>query len=364
MNRRQMLMAGTAIAAETVTAPCSRAQTPAAPAPTLATAGAGAGSGPGKTAAELRWAVATGYRAEGYHARNLQQLGQALHAATSGAFGLEVRADNTLVPLPAIPDAVASGRPPLGEVIMTGLSKRWPVCGADAVPFFTTSLADARHLWDVQRPVVERALAPAGLGVLLAVPWPGQGLYSRQPVARADDLKGQRMRVYNPTTQRIAELLGATPVDVPMAQVGQALAEGRIDCMITSAVTGVEQQAWRWMSHFYDLNAWMPKNLVLVHQPSLEALPAAHRQTLLQLARQAEQRGWAACEQAGREAIATLQANKLPTEATPPLLLPTLRRLGERFSREWVHDVGPEANTIFVPYYTRSPRISAEPHKS
>lgn len=355
MQRRQMLMASTAITAGWAMAPRSQAQAPAQP---LASAPSGAGAAD----SALRWAVATGYRADGYHARNLHQLGQALHTATSGAFGLEVRADNTLVPLPAIPDAVAGGRPPLGEVIMTGLSKRWPVCGADAVPFLTSSLADARHLWSVQRPVVEHALAPAGLGVLLAVPWSGQGLYSRQPVNRAEDLKGLRMRVYNPTTQRIAELLGATPVEVPMAQVGQALAEGRIDCMITSAVTGVEQQAWRWLNHFYDLNAWMPKNLVLVHQPSLDALPAPHRQTLLRLAAQAEQRGWAACEQAGRDALATLQANKLQAEPTPPLLLPALRRLGERFSREWVREVGPQANAIFVPYYTR-PHTASAPQK-
>ncbi|HET7862772.1 MAG TPA: hypothetical protein VFL86_00050 [Burkholderiaceae bacterium] len=28
-----------------------------------------------------------------------------------------------------------------------------------------------------------------------------------------------------------------------------------------------------------------------------------------------------------------------------------LRRLGGSFSLEWLRDVGPEANTLFIPYY-------------
>ena len=30
-----------------------------------------------------------------------------------------------------------------------------------------------------------------------------------------------------------------------------------------------------------------------------------------------------------------------------------MKRLGERFSREWVRSVGSEANAIFVPHYTQ-----------
>ncbi|MEO6292146.1 MAG: hypothetical protein ABIO88_05940 [Burkholderiaceae bacterium] len=30
-----------------------------------------------------------------------------------------------------------------------------------------------------------------------------------------------------------------------------------------------------------------------------------------------------------------------------------LKRLGEKFSREWVRSVGNEASIIFVPYYTQ-----------
>jgi TRAP-type C4-dicarboxylate transport system substrate-binding protein len=46
--------------------------------------------------------------------------------------------------------------------------------------------------------------------LLYSVPWPGQSLYSGQAGGhRDDDLKGTKMRAYNPATTRIAQLLGA-----------------------------------------------------------------------------------------------------------------------------------------------------------
>ena len=41
-----------------------------------------------------------------------------------------------------------------------------------------------------------------------------------------------------------------------------------------------------------------------------------------------------------------------PTRASAALAH-DLRRLGERFSLEWIRTVGPDANAIFIPYYTR-----------
>jgi TRAP-type C4-dicarboxylate transport system substrate-binding protein len=299
------------------------------------------------------WTVATGYKADGYHATTLAWLGAAVEQATAGALRWTVAAEGRRVPLAKIPEAVAAGQPEAGECIMTTMAGTWPVCGADAIPFMTRHMNDARRLWKVQRPVVEKALAPAGLVPLYTAPWPGQGLYCTEPVRSASDFRGRRMRVYNATTRRIAEMLEAEPVDVPMAEVGKALESGRIDSMITSSVTGVEQQVWRWMRHFYDLNAWMPKNLVMVHHGAHQALDPAVRKVLAELSLQAEQRGWAAAETAALQSAEALARNGIQVEPTPTLLRGTLVRMGERFAREWVREVGPEANQIFIPYFSQ-----------
>jgi TRAP-type C4-dicarboxylate transport system substrate-binding protein len=297
------------------------------------------------------WRLATGYRADSFHGQNLAQFARELAAAGGPAIALH--ANNALVKLAEIPAAVRAGRVEAGEAIMTGMAAEWPLAGADSLPFMVRSYADARRLWLHQRPLIEAALAPAGLHVLMAVPWPPQGLYSRKPVERVADLAGARMRTYNRTTERIAQMVGATPVDVPMVQVGQALAEGRVDCMITSAVTGVENEVWRQVNHYYEINAWFPKNLSFAAVLAVAALAPPAREALERTAAVAEQRGWAASERAADDALAALRQRGMKVERPTATLLADIKRLGERFSIDWVREVGTPANRLLIPYYAQ-----------
>ena len=301
--------------------------------------------------AQAQWKLATGYRAESFHTRNVVQFAQDVERATSGALRIEVHANNTLFKLGDIPQAVQDAKAEAGETIMTSLVPGMPIAGADAVPFVVRTYADARRMWDLQRPLIDGHFAQRGLKALYAVPWPPQGLFSTAPVKSAADFKGTRMRTYNPATVRIAELLGATPVDVPMVEVNQALAAGKLDSMITSALTGVENQVWGQIKQYYGINAWFPKNIVFVNQKAFDALPPPVRQAVTQAAAEAESRGWALSESISQESVGELQRKGIQVGRAPAELDAELKRLGERFSREWVQSVGNEANKIFIPYY-------------
>ena len=162
------------------------------------------------------------------------------------------------------------------------------------------------------------------------------------------------MRTYKATTARIATLVGATPVDVPMVEVGKALAEGRMDSMITSAVTGVENQVWGQLRYYYEINAWFPKNIVFANAAAMKALSPSTRDALLKAAATAEARGWAASEAAAQASVDELRRNGMKIERVPREVSVALKRFGERFSLEWVRQVGAEANDIFIPYFTQS----------
>ncbi len=298
------------------------------------------------------WRLATGYRAETFHGRNLQQFAQEV-AQASGAPRIELKPDNSLFKLGDIFDAVREGKAEMGETIMTSLTKDMPVAGADSVPFVVRSYADALRLWRYQRPLIEKHFTERGLRCLMAVPWPPQGLYTNKPIARASDLRGTKMRTYNPTTERIAELLGATSVDVPMVQVRQALGEGRIDSMITSAVTGVENQVWGLVKNYYEINAWFPKNVTFVNAKAFDALPAEAQRAILQAAAQAETRGWADSEKAAQDSVEELRRHGVKIERISAEFLSDIKRMGERFSLEWIKQVGLEANEVFIPYFTK-----------
>jgi TRAP-type transport system periplasmic protein len=160
------------------------------------------------------------------------------------------------------------------------------------------------------------------------------------------------MRTYNPSTERIAEMLGAVAVPVPMVDVAAALASGRIDCMITSAVTGVENRVWNHLGWFYDINAWTPKNTVFANRRWFEGLPAVQRQALLGATPAAEQRGWSDSRLAAETAKTELRTRGMRVERASAALRDELRRIGERFSLEWVRSAGPVANRLFLPYFS------------
>ncbi|MET3917113.1 TRAP-type C4-dicarboxylate transport system substrate-binding protein [Variovorax sp. OAS795] len=301
--------------------------------------------------AETKWQLATGYRAESFHTQNIAWFAAEIERTTAGALRIEVRPNNTLFKLADIREAVQTGQVQAGETIMSSLVEAIPIAGADAIPFVVGNYADARRLWDLQRPLIDKHFAARGLKALYAVPWPPQGLYTVAPVRSAADFKGTRMRTYNQATVRIAEMMGATPVDVPMVDVRKALAAGQLDSMITSAVTGVENQVWGQFRHYHEINAWFPKNIVFVNLKAFDALPPAARQAVLTAAGEAELRGWAKSQEEADSATRKLKAEGMQVDRVPSSFDAELKRYGERFSREWVRSVGNEANSIFVPYY-------------
>lgn len=301
--------------------------------------------------AQTTWTLATGYRAESFHTENIAQFGREVQAATQGELTLQLAPNGSLFKLGDIRQAVQDGQVQAGETIMTSLAKDIPIAGADSVPFVVGSYQQALRLWQLQRPGMEQAFAQRGLRILFSVPWPPQGLYSTRPVKTASDFRHMKMRTYNQTTVRIAEMLGAVPVDVAMVDVGKAVNEGRLDAMITSAVTGVENKVWGPIKYYYEINAWFPKNIVFVNTKSFDALAPAARAAVLQAAAVAETRGWAASKAAAVGATRELQANGIKVERLSSELDIDIKRMGDRFSREWVRSVGKAASDIFVSYY-------------
>ena len=87
------------------------------------------------------------------------------------------------------------------------------------------------------KPLEER-FAKQGMKMLYAVPWPPQGIYANKPLASVADMKGLKMRAYNPATAKIAELVGAQPVTVQAAELAQAMTTGAVNANITSGATG------------------------------------------------------------------------------------------------------------------------------
>ena len=128
--------------------------------------------------------------------------------------------------------------------------------------------------------------------LLYSVAWPGQGIYTKNPLKSIDDLKGTKFRTYSPQTARLAELLGASPTVIQVPEVPQAFATGTVHAMITSSATGTSTKAWEFVKNYYMTNAFHPKNVVVVNERAFQRLPDAEKKALIEAAAAAEKRGW------------------------------------------------------------------------
>src|SRR5690606_19842048 len=79
------------------------------------------------------------------------------------------------------------------------------------------------------------------------------------------DMEGMKFRSFNNITTRLAELMEMLPVTVEAAELSQALATGVANAMITSGATGYDSKVWESLSHYYEVDAWLPRNYIIVN---------------------------------------------------------------------------------------------------
>lgn len=296
--------------------------------------------------AQTKWDLPAAYPANNFHTENLVAFATDIDKATSGKLKITVHPNASLFKAPEIKRAVQGGQAQIGEILLVNYANEWPIFGADGIPFLADSWDEAAKLWKVQRPLLEKKLGEQGMMVLYAVAWPPQGIYSKKPLNSAADLKGIKWRAYSPATSRVAELVGAQPVTVQAAEVSQAFATGVVDSMMSSGSTGWDAKLHEHVKYWYDTQAWLPKNAVIVNKAAFEALDAPTKQAVLKAAADAEVRGWAAAKKANGETLDKLRAGGMQILPPPAPLAADLKKVGQTMLAEWLEKAGPEGKQL------------------
>jgi TRAP-type transport system periplasmic protein len=296
--------------------------------------------------AQVKWDLPAAYPATNFHSVNLQQFADDVDRATGGKLKITVHANASLFKAPEIKRAVQGGQAQIGEILLVNFQNEWQIFGADGLPFLADSYDEAVRLWQVQKPLVEKKLGEQGMSVLYAVPWPPQGIYVKKPIASAADLKGVKWRAYSPATARIAELVGAQPVTVQAADLSQAMATGVVESYMSSGSTGFDTKTYEHIKYWYDTQAWLPKNAVIVNKAAFDALDAPTRQAVTKAAADAEARGLAASKRVNTESLDKLKANGMNIVAPPAQLTADMKKVGETMLKEWLDKAGPEGKAL------------------
>lgn len=301
-------------------------------------------------AAQIKWDLPSAYPANNFHTENLQQFADDVAKATGGKLKIQIHSNASLFKAPEIKRAVQGGQVQAGEILLANYENETPLYGLDGVPFLATSYAEAYKLYKASRRELEENLARQGMMLLYTVPWPPQGIFTNRTLNGTADMKGLKWRAYSPATAKIAELVGAQPVTVQAAEVSQALATGVIDSYMSSGATGYDSKTYEHIKYFYDAQAWLPKNAVIVNRTAFDALPKPERTALLKAALEAETRGWKISEEKTSWYYDQLRKNGMSIIKPSAKLSSDLRRIGKVMLAEWLKKAGPEGRQIIAQY--------------
>ena len=300
--------------------------------------------------AQTKWNLPAAYPLDNPHTENLNAFAKDVEKATGGKLMITVHPAASLFKAPEIKRAVQTGQAQIGEVLISIHENEDPMFGIDVIPFVATSYDAAKKLWTASRAAIEKKLAAQGMMLLFGVPWGPQGIYAKKDINSLDDMKGLKWRAYNVGTSRIAEIVGAQPVTIQAAELPQALATGVVNAFMTSGSTGYDSKAWETMSHYYDTQAWIPKNLTFVNKGAFDALDQASKDALLKSAAVAEERGWKLAQEKATWYLEQLKANKMQVLPPSAALKSGLQKVGEQLTADWLKKAGPDGQATIDAY--------------
>ena len=298
-----------------------------------------------------KWDMALAYGASNFHSANAAEFAKNVSEKSGGKLTIVTHPGGSLFKGGEIFRAVRTGQAQIGERFMSALGKEDPLLEVDSQPFLATSYSDAMKLYKASKPGIIKGLEEKGLVFLYAVPWPAQGLYSKKEINSVADLKGLKFRAYNSATIRIAELTGMAPTKIEAAEISQAFSTGAVESMITSPTTGKNSKIWEnGVKYFYDIAAWFPKNMIIVHRGAWNKLDSATQELVMKEAAVAERKGWDLSKKGNvsdKKALADagMQVGKVNSE-----LQKHFQEVGATMAEEWKKKAGSRGASVLAAY--------------
>ncbi|QIM72514.1 C4-dicarboxylate ABC transporter substrate-binding protein [Bordetella trematum] len=300
--------------------------------------------------AQTKWDLPTAYPASNLHVENLVDFVKDVDALSGGKLKITLHNNASLYKAPEIKRAVQGNQAQIGEILLTNFANEAPIYELDGLPFLATGYDASFKLYQAQKPFLEKQLNKQGMTLLYAVAWPPQGIFANRDIKEVGDMKGLKWRAYSPVTAKIAELVGAQPVTVQQAELAQAMATGVIDSYMSSGSTGYDTKTYEYIKKFYDTEAWLPKNAVVVNKKAFDALDAPTQQALLKAGAQAEARGWKLSQDKNSWYKEQLSKNGMEIIKPTPQLTEGLDKIGKRMLEDWLKKAGPDGQAMIDAY--------------
>lgn len=299
------------------------------------------------TAAQAEdWDMPMAYSASNFHSATGAEFARCVTTGTDGAISVTTHPSGSLFSGSDIKRAVQTGQVPIGERLLSAHQNENSFFGVDSIPFLATSFDAAEKLWKVAQPTMKKVLDDQNLVLLYSVPWPPQGLYFKKEVNSVDDMKGIKFRSYNSATARLAELTGMLPVQIEAAEISQAFATGVAESMVSSGSTGYDRKVWESLTHFYEVDAWLPRNYVFVNKDVWGKTSAQNQNVLKACGDLAAYAGYWRSVHYTQFTLNGLRAGGMSVARAGDKLTGELKEIGEIMTEEWLASSGSEGRAI------------------
>ena len=293
-----------------------------------------------------KWDMPMAYSATNFHSATGAEFARCVTTGTGGEIEVVTHPSGSLFKGGDIKRAVQTGQAPIGERLLSGHQNENAIFGVDSVPFLATSFEDAAKLWKAAKPTMSKVLADQNLVLLYSVPWPPQGLYFKKEVNSVADMKGLKFRSYNNATARLAELSGMLPVSIEAAEISQAFATGVAESMVSSGSTGYDRKIWESLTHFYEVDAWLPRNYIMVNKDVWGDVSEGNKNVVTACAELAEYAGnWRAVHYT-QFTLNGLKAGGMTVGPAGEDLTAELKKIGETMTAEWLAKTGAQGQKI------------------
>jgi len=297
-----------------------------------------------------KWDMPMAYSASNFHSATGAEFAKCVTTGTGGDIEIVTHPSGSLFKGADIKRALQTGQAPIGERLLSGHQNENALFGFDSIPFLATSFEDSAKLWKAAKPTLNKLLEEQNLVLLYAVPWPPQGLYFKKEVNAVADMKGIKFRSYNTATARLAELTGMLPVSIEAAEISQAFATGVAEAMVSSGSTGYDRKVWESLTHFYEVDAWLPRNYVMVNKDAWGGASKANQNVIRGCAELAEYAGNYRSVQYTDFTLNGLRAGGMTVGPANDSLVGELKKIGETMTAEWLEKAGAEGKAIVDAY--------------
>ena len=227
----------------------------------------------GPALAQTSWDMSVVWPEGNFHTKNAQAFAQRVSEVTDGEVQITVHSGGALgIKGPEGMAAVRDGIVPIADILMSQQVGENPALGVETLPFLAPTMQDLTLLHKFYRPMIEKIAAEMNQKLLYMTPWPGQAVYSPQPINTLADMSGLKIRVVDANGHDYFAALGASPVQMPWGEVVPSLAAGTINGVTTSSSSGVDGAFWEFLKNMNTFNWQASSNIVTVNLDEWAAL--------------------------------------------------------------------------------------------